>query len=158
VPWTVSMPMTWTMKRRAFRLNERIAAAYSTRSRVTGGTLYPAPVRPLLLAALLLACAPAPERTIDVGMLEYAFLPQRIEVKAGERVRFAVKNTGQMEHDFSGDQRGKALGLGHVHLRPGGSGSTDWTAPAQPGEVKVVCTVPGHEQLGMTATIAVVPR
>ena len=146
------------MKSRAFRLKDRIAEAYSTRSRVTGASLYPAHVRFLIAAALLLACAPPPERTIDVGMLEYAFLPQRIEVRTGERVRFAVKNTGQMEHDFSGDQRGKALGLGHVHLRPGGSGTTDWTAPASAGEVKVICTVAGHEQLGMTATIVVVPR
>jgi uncharacterized cupredoxin-like copper-binding protein len=115
-------------------------------------------VRVLLAAALALACAPPPERTIDVGMLEYAFLPQRIEVRTGERVRFAVKNTGKLEHDFSGDQRGKALGLGHVHLGPGGTGATDWTAPATPGEVKVVCTIPGHEGLGMTATIAVIGR
>ena len=113
-------------------------------------------MRILILAGLLLACAPPPERTIDVGMLEYAFVPQRIEVRTGERVRFAVKNTGRMEHDFSGDQRGKALGVGHVHLGPGGSGYTDWTAPATPGDVKVICTIAGHEQLGMTATIAVV--
>jgi plastocyanin len=99
-------------------------------------------VRPwIVIAATLLGCAPPPERTIDVGMLEYAFLPQRIEVRTGERVRFAVKNTGKLEHDFSGDQRGKALGLGHVHLGPGGTGATDWTALATPGEVKVVCTI-----------------
>jgi uncharacterized cupredoxin-like copper-binding protein len=104
------------------------------------------------------ACAPPPERELVVGMMEYGFIPSRIEVAAGERVRFVVKNAGRVEHDFTSDQRGRALGVGHVHLRPGETGHVDWTAPATPTEVRIVCTVVGHEGLGMAGTIVVVPR
>ncbi len=118
-------------------------------------------MRGLLLAiccALAVACAPPPEREITVGMGEYAFLPALIEVGAGERVRFVFRNTGRLEHDFATDDRGRALGLTHVHLAPGASSTLDWTAPAQPAEVRIVCTIVGHETLGMVGKLVVKAR
>ena len=112
-----------------------------------------------LIFTLLLACAPAPPgREISVGMTEYAFLPPTIEVSAGERVRINVRNTGRLEHDFAPDQRGVALGLSHLHLAPGSSASFDWTSPADPAEVRIVCTLVGHESLGMVARLVVTGR
>jgi uncharacterized cupredoxin-like copper-binding protein len=111
-----------------------------------------------LIFALLLACAPGPEREVSVGMTEYAFLPTTIEVSAGERVRINVRNTGRLEHDFAPDQRGVALGLSHLHLAPGSSASFDWTAPNDPAEVRIVCTLVGHEALGMVARLVVTAR
>ncbi len=111
-----------------------------------------------LILALLLACAPPPEREISVGMTEYAFLPPTIEISAGERVRINVRNTGRLEHDFAPDQRGVALGLSHLHLAPGSSASFDWTAPNDPAEVRIVCTLVGHEALGMVARLVVTVR
>jgi len=108
--------------------------------------------------AILIACAAPPEREISVGMLEYAFLPGTIEVQTGERVRIVVRNTGRLEHDFAPDQRGVALGLAHLHLAPGASSSMDWTAPAEPTEVRIVCTIVGHESLGMVARLIVLSR
>jgi len=93
-----------------------------------------------------------------VGLTEYAFLPATIEVPVGQRVRITVRNTGRLEHDFAPDQRGVALGLAHLHLAPGASGSMDWTAPAEPIEVRIVCTLVGHESLGMVARLTVIPR
>ncbi len=90
-------------------------------------------------------------------MVEYGFLPSRIEVAAGQRIRLIVRNAGRVEHDFAVDERGRALGLEHIHLRPGGAATKDWTAPATPTSVRIVCTIPGHEQLGMTATLVVEP-
>ena len=118
-------------------------------------------MRRLLLStcfALSVGCAPPPEREISVGMLEYAYLPSTIEVQPGERVRIVVRNTGRLEHDFAPDQRGVALGLAHLHLAPGASSSMDWTAPAEPTEVRIVCTIVGHESLGMFARLIVRSR
>jgi uncharacterized cupredoxin-like copper-binding protein len=111
-----------------------------------------------MCCALVVGCAPPPEREIVVAMTEYAFLPPTIEVTAAERVRLVVRNIGRLEHDFVPDARGRALGLAQVHLAPGGSASNDWTAPAEPTEVRVTCTVLGHETLGMVARLVVRAR
>jgi len=113
---------------------------------------------PLISFALLVACAPPPEREIAVAMTEYAFVPATIEVAAGERVRLVIRNTGRLEHDFATDQRGVALGIAHVHLAPGASQSIDWTAPAEATEVAIRCTIVGHESLGMVARLVVRAR
>ena len=91
-------------------------------------------------------------------MTEYGFVPSTIELRTAERVRLTVRNIGRLEHDFMPDERGRALGLSHVHLGPGGSASNDWTAPAQPVEVRLVCTIVGHETLGMTGRVVVRQR
>jgi uncharacterized cupredoxin-like copper-binding protein len=177
------------MNSRAFRLNDRIAAAYSARSprRLIARATLPASEdegggrRPthederrryerrdydrrvraasaILGIAVMAACAAPPEREINVGLMEYAFLPARIEVATGERIRFALKNTGRMEHDFATDERGRALGIDHVHLGVAGTATRDWTAPSTIASIKVICTLPGHEQLGMVAMLVVVQR
>jgi uncharacterized cupredoxin-like copper-binding protein len=107
---------------------------------------------------LVVGCAPPPEREIVIAMTEYGFLPPTIEVTAAERVRLVVRNTGRLEHDFVPDARGRALGLAQVHLAPGGSAGNDWTAPAEPTELRIICTVLGHESLGMAARLVVRPR
>ena len=91
-------------------------------------------------------------------MTEYGFLPPTIEVVAAERVRLVVRNIGRLEHDFVPDARGRALGLAQVHLAPGGIASNDWTAPAEPVEVRITCTLLGHESLGMVARLVVRSR
>lgn len=40
-------------------------------------------------------------RTIDVVMRDNAYEPQRIEVRAGETVRFRVQNRGEFMHEFN---------------------------------------------------------
>jgi uncharacterized cupredoxin-like copper-binding protein len=112
----------------------------------------------LIGCALVVGCAPPPEREIVIGMTEYAFLPARIEVAVGERVRLVVRNVGRLEHDLATDERGRALGLAHLHLAPGASAQQDWTAPAEPTELRILCTLPGHETLGMVARLVVTRR
>lgn len=88
-------------------------------------------------------------------MTDYAFLPNVIELARGERVRVSLRNIGRVEHDFFPEDRGRALGLKHIHLRGEQNSFFDWTAPAEPTELLVVCSVPGHRELGMTARIVV---
>ncbi len=108
-----------------------------------------------ILAIVLAACAAPPQREVVVGLAEYAFVPPRIEVAPGERVRITVRNTGRLEHDLAPDQRGVALGLRHLHVGPAGSASLDWTAPTNEVEIRFVCSITGHEGLGMTGVIVV---
>jgi len=111
-----------------------------------------------LTCCAVIACAPPPEREIAVGMSEYAFLPATIEVTAAERIRLVVRNVGRLEHDLVADERGRALGLAPVHLAPGTTVSQDWSAPTEPAELRIICTVPGHAALGMVARLVVRPR
>lgn len=111
-----------------------------------------------MCCALIIGCAPPPEREIVVAMTEYGFVPATIEVTAAERIRLTVRNVGRLEHDLVPDDRGRALGLAQVHLAPGGSASNDWTAPSEPTELRIICTVLGHESLGMVARLVVHPR
>lgn len=115
-------------------------------------------MRLLMCFAIVIGCAPPPEREIVVAMTEYGFVPSTIEVRTAERVRLVVRNIGRLEHDLVPDDRGRALGLTVVHLAPGGSASNDWTAPTEPTEVRMICTVLGHETLGMVARLVVRPR
>ena len=111
-----------------------------------------------VMIALAVACAAPPEREVSVAMTEYAFLPTTIEVTAAQRVRLTVRNAGRLEHDFAPDQRGIALGLSHLHLAPGTASGFDWTPPADPVEVRIICTLTGHEGLGMVARLVVLAR
>ena len=47
-------------------------------------------------------------RTIEVAMRDNYFEPDRIRVKAGETVRFVVKNRGEFVHEFN-------IGTAHMH-------------------------------------------
>src|SRR6201988_1264240 len=110
------MPMTWTMNRRALRLKERSATAYSAMSdrACMAATLPSAAMRRLLplICILAIACSgAATEREVTVGMKENALLPNTIELTAAKRVRITVRNPGRTKHAFAPDQRGVALGL-----------------------------------------------
>lgn len=47
------------------------------------------------------ATAAEATRTVDVAMHDAAFEPERIDVKAGDTVRFVVRNDGQLVHEFN---------------------------------------------------------
>lgn len=41
------------------------------------------------------------KRTIDVVMRDNSYQPQRIQVRAGETVRFRIRNAGELLHEFN---------------------------------------------------------
>ncbi|WP_419900811.1 cupredoxin domain-containing protein [Roseomonas sp. USHLN139] len=41
------------------------------------------------------------KRTIDIVMRDNSYQPQRIQVRAGETVRFRVRNAGELLHEFN---------------------------------------------------------
>jgi uncharacterized cupredoxin-like copper-binding protein len=112
--------------------------------------------------------APAGEdRTIEVEMRDIAFAPTALDVRAGEKVRFVFKNTGQVAHDaFIGDQTAqeaheREMREGHgdhgkgsnaVTVAPGKSAQLVYTFE-RPGQLVLGCHQPGHYTGGMKATI-----
>jgi len=108
-------------------------------------------------------------RTVEVEMRDIAFAPTAVDVRAGEKVRFVFRNTGQVAHDaFIGDlaaqddhekeMRGDHGGHGKtsdaVSLKPGKSASLTYTF-AQPGPILIGCHQPGHYSGGMRADVNV---
>ena len=116
------------------------------------------------------AVAPAGEdRTIEVEMRDIAFAPTAVDVRAGEKVRFVFKNTGQLTHDaFIGDQAAqdrheRDMRSGHgdhgkgadaVTVKPGKRKQLTYTFD-QPGQLLIGCHQPGHYTGGMKAAINV---
>ncbi len=80
---------------------------------------------------------------------EYQFGPDQVQVLPGEEVTLTLVNNGIEQHDF------EIKGLDfHLHAMPGTSESMSVVFPKS-GTYEAICTIPGHEAAGMTATIIV---
>ena len=113
-------------------------------------------------------------RTIEVKMMEtddggMLFEPASIEIRHGETIRFAVVNTGEVDHEFVLDSYEKNKEhkklmekfpeMEHddpnsVRLEPGESGEIIWKF-SKAGTFEFACLIPGHYELGMTGPIKV---
>jgi hypothetical protein len=103
------------------------------------------------------AARPAPRALVGVGLREWNVAIYRRTVTTG-RIRLSARNYGEDPHDIAvrgpHGYRSRASSL----LRPGAMGTLDLTL-SHPGSYRLVCTLPGHEQQGMAATLRVVkPR
>lgn len=91
----------------------------------------------VLLAALSVAVAqtaePYPIRTIDVALSRFAFEPERIEVRVGERVRLDIRSMDSA-HGF----QVKELDL-DAHLTAHGHTVLELT-PKRAGEYRIACS------------------
>ena len=110
------------------------------------------------------------KRTIAVQMLDtMRFVPERIGVRLNETVRFTVRNTGQVMHEFvigtkEENEKHAALmvkfpDMEHdepymAHVPPGKSGEIVWTFN-RAGEFEFACLIAGHYQAGMAGRITV---
>ena len=93
---------------------------------------------------------PAP-REVTVTATEMAFSPAAIEVAAGQPVKLTFRNNGVVEHNWQGQVDGETI---LVTAQPRQSASKTFI-PHTPGTYRIVCSVPGHEQAGMVATLTV---
>jgi uncharacterized cupredoxin-like copper-binding protein len=109
-------------------------------------------------------------RTIQIRMLDtMRFSPDKINVKQGETIKFVIKNTGAVLHEFvigtkKENEEHAALmvkfpNMEHsepymAHVPPGKTGQIIWTFN-QPGEFDFACLIPGHFQAGMRGKIQV---
>lgn len=116
--------------------------------------------------------ARAVRRTINVGMGDdMRFSPSRIEVRLGETLRFRVRNSGKVMHEFvigtrkENEEHARLMikfpDMAHdepymAHVGPGKTGEIIWTFN-RAGEFEFACLIAGHYQAGMLGTIVVKP-
>lgn len=109
-------------------------------------------------------------RTIEVTMHDtMRFDPAELKFKAGETVRFVVRNEGEIRHEMvigsleelkeHAEMMRKMPGMQHaeanmVSLAPGESGELVWQFD-HAGSLDFACLVPGHLEAGMTGKVEV---
>lgn len=109
-------------------------------------------------------------RTVTVDMTDaMRFNPANVAVKQGETIRFVVKNSGQVKHEFVlGTEKElkehyelmkKFPEMEHsdpnmVTVAPGKTGEVIWQF-TQSGTVDFACLQPGHYDAGMKGAVSV---
>ena len=109
-------------------------------------------------------------RTIKVDMSDsMRFTPEKLQVKAGDTIRFVVSNSGKIRHElvFGTEVQLKAhyaamlknpemehADDNQISLAPGKSGELIWQF-TQAGTVNFACLQPGHYDAGMKGSVTV---
>ena len=109
-------------------------------------------------------------RTVKVDMSDkMRFTPGELHIKAGETVRFEVKNSGKTMHEMvlgtmkelkeHAEVMRKHPGMEHdepymAHVAPGKTERMVWQF-TKPGEFYYGCLVPGHFEAGMIGKVIV---
>jgi manganese oxidase len=87
---------------------------------------------------------------IDVMLSDFAIEPSPIPVPVGAALRFVVMNHGAVPHTFALEVEGTSFDTGEI--APGASGEVE-TPALDAGTYDAICSVPGHEDLGMVASV-----
>jgi uncharacterized cupredoxin-like copper-binding protein len=85
---------------------------------------------------------------------EFLYKPGEGTAHAGEVV-FVVKNEGAIEHNFVIQDAARKNVAEIAIIEPGTT--TQVRAAVAPGTYAIFCTLPGHREAGMVATLVVVP-
>jgi uncharacterized cupredoxin-like copper-binding protein len=112
-------------------------------------------------------------RTVLITMREgdgkMMFIPDKVEVKRGEQVRFILTNTGALEHEFilatteenikHAEQMKKNPDMEHddpngKRVAPAKKSEIVWRF-TKAGTFEYGCLIPGHREAGMTGTVVV---
>lgn len=109
-------------------------------------------------------------RTVEVTMDDsMRYTPGTISVKAGETIRFLVRNTGKIQHEMvigtldelkeHAELMRKMPGMEHaepnmITLKSGQRGDIVWQFD-KPGTVDFACLMPGHMEAGMVGKVMV---
>jgi uncharacterized cupredoxin-like copper-binding protein len=114
-----------------------------------------------------------PSRTVQVTMREMdgkmVFIPDRVEVRQGEQIRFVLRNNGELDHEFMlatteenlkhAEQMKKFPEMEHddpngKRLSPKKTGDVLWRF-TKAGQFEFGCLIPGHREAGMTGIVIV---
>ncbi|MHB1242127.1 MAG: cupredoxin domain-containing protein [Gaiellaceae bacterium] len=91
---------------------------------------------------------PASGADYEVFASEFAFAPPFLVVDKPGTYTFAVRNDGNLPHNFT------VRGVGGTKdAQPGETKTVELTLKA--GNYEIVCTIPGHEAQGMDGTLNV---
>ena len=114
-----------------------------------------------------------PARIVSIVMAEkdgkMAFIPDRIEVRRGEQVKFSLRNNGELDHELvlatleenlkHAIEMQKNPDMEHddpnaKRLGPKKTGEIVWQF-TKAGEFDFSCLIPGHREAGMTGKVIV---
>lgn len=114
-----------------------------------------------------------PARVVQVTMREgdgkMVFVPDRVEIKRGEQIKFVLRNNGELEHEFvlatveenikHAEDMKKNPEMEHddpnaKRLAPKKSNQIVWLFN-KAGTFEYGCLIPGHREAGMIGTIIV---
>lgn len=106
------------------------------------------------------------EVTVEIDIEHSRFDRERIEVRPGTQVRFVLSNGDPIAHEFilgdedvherhaTGTENEHPAVPGEVSLPPGENGETTFLFD-EPGTLRYVCHLPGHEAYGMEGEVVV---
>ena len=114
-----------------------------------------------------------PARIIQVTMQEgdgkMMYMPDRLEIKRGEQVKFVLRNNGALDHEFilastaenvkHAEEMKKNPEMEHddpnaKRLAPKKTTEIVWKF-TKAGQFEYGCLIPGHREAGMTGTVIV---
>jgi len=90
--------------------------------------------------------------TIQLTAREFLYEPKELSASPGE-VIFAVKNAGAIEHNFVLEDQAKKRQAAIPIVEP--AQMAEAKANLQRGTYTVYCSIPGHKEAGMIATLHV---
>lgn len=112
-------------------------------------------------------------RTVNVDMSDtMRFTPANITAKQGETIRFVIKNSGKVKHEFSlgteaelkehYETMKKFPEMEHdepskISLAPGKQGEIIWQF-TKAGDINFACLYPGHYDAGMKGQVKVAKK
>ncbi|MGE3073208.1 MAG: cupredoxin domain-containing protein [Dehalococcoidia bacterium] len=101
---------------------------------------------------LLAACGgdDADRRVIQITQTDDLCTPESIDLAAGEKVKFEVKNEGSKDKELEGIEGTK---LEEILVPSGKTRSINYNAPDEAGAAKVKCYVPGGSNNIITLNI-----
>ena len=94
----------------------------------------------------------AASASFGVSLTEFAISPEMIHAPAGQDLTFSVTNDGTTQHTFAIATGGELIET--PELQPGETQALEVPA-LDAGEYRTLCTISGHEGLGMTGTLMV---
>jgi uncharacterized cupredoxin-like copper-binding protein len=92
-----------------------------------------------------------PPNTLLYTTKEMRFGQTELRLKAGQEITLKLQNYDMFAHSFDIDE----LNL-HIQMPANNQVITQFTAP-EPGTYTIYCSVPGHREAGMIATLVVEP-
>jgi uncharacterized cupredoxin-like copper-binding protein len=114
-----------------------------------------------------------PARVVQVTMREadgkMTFVPDRVEVRRGEQIRFVLRNNGTLDHEFvlatteenvkHAEEMKKNPEMEHddpnsKRVAPTKASEVVWKF-TKAGQFEFGCLIPGHREAGMTGTVVV---
>jgi uncharacterized cupredoxin-like copper-binding protein len=108
----------------------------------------------LALSAVLSLARSGRSAQLPVGLIlkEFLFDPKDVTVRTGE-IAFVVKNQGSIEHNLVLEVPGGKTVAQIAIIEPGQTTKVTATLPA--GIYTIYCSLPGHKEAGMAATLRV---